>query len=105
METGFGGRPSKVIYNRKHSAITRVALSDFCWKKIFTGATWFHISGITLALGKKVRKAAMRAGREAKAAGATVRFDFTSPSTRWTTEEAKPVYQEILIHGLIKMLL
>ena len=24
LETGFGGRPSKVIYNRKHSAITRI---------------------------------------------------------------------------------
>lgn len=96
LETGFGGRPSKVIYNRKHSAITRVTLSDFCWKKIFTGATWFHISGITLALGEKVRKAAMRAVREAKAAGATVSFDFNYRSTLWTREEAKPVYQEIL---------
>ena len=24
LETGFGGRPSKVIYNRKHSSITRI---------------------------------------------------------------------------------
>lgn len=24
VETGFGGRPSRVIYNRKHSAITRI---------------------------------------------------------------------------------
>ena len=31
LETGFGGRPSKVIYNRKHSAITRVDESEFDW--------------------------------------------------------------------------
>ena len=28
VETGFGGRPSKVLYNRKHSAITRINESE-----------------------------------------------------------------------------
>lgn len=50
LETGFGGRPSKVIYNRKHSAITRIQEDEFDWKEIFSDATWFHLSGITLAL-------------------------------------------------------
>ncbi|MBQ9157857.1 MAG: sugar kinase, partial [Erysipelotrichaceae bacterium] len=28
VETGFGGRPSKVLYNRAHSAITRIGIDD-----------------------------------------------------------------------------
>jgi 2-dehydro-3-deoxygluconokinase len=93
LETGFGGRPSKVIYNRKHSAITRISLDEIDWKDVFCGATWFHISGITLALGEHVRKAAFRAVQEAKAAGAKISFDFNYRSTLWTVEEARPVYQ------------
>ena len=96
LETGFGGRPSKVIYNRRHSAITRVEIGDFQWKEIFRGAAWFHVSGITLALGEKVRQAALRAVREAKAAGATVSFDFNYRSTLWTVEETRPVYKEFI---------
>ena len=96
LETGFGGRPSKVIYNRKHSAITRVKINDFKWKKIFHGASWFHISGITLALGENVRRVAIRAAQEAKKAGAKVSFDFNYRSTLWTVEQAKPVYQEFM---------
>lgn len=96
LETGFGGRPSKVLYNRKHSAITRVELKEFCWKKIFKDVTWFHLSGITLALGDSVRKVALRAVREAKAAGAKISFDFNYRSTLWSTEEARPVYREFV---------
>lgn len=96
LETGFGGRPSKVIYNRKHSAITRVHAREFNFKKIFKGAKWFHISGITLALGEQVRKVAFRAAEEAKKAGATVSFDFNYRSTLWSIEQAKPVYKEFI---------
>ena len=35
LETGFGGRPSKVIYNRKHSAITRIQSDEFNFEEIF----------------------------------------------------------------------
>ncbi len=96
LETGFGGRPSKVIYNRKHSAITRVEESEFDWDNIFTGATWFHVSGITLALGERVRNVAMRAVREAKAHNVKVSFDFNYRAKLWTIEEARPAYKEIM---------
>ncbi len=96
LETGFGGRPSKVIYNRKHSAITRVSEDEFDWEKIFKDATWFHISGITLALGERVRKVAFRAAKEAKKYGVKVSFDFNYRSKLWSVEEAKPVYQNFM---------
>ena len=96
LETGFGGRPSKVIYNRKHSAITRISESEFDFEEIFNDATWFHLSGITLALGDKVRKVALRAVKEAQKHGVPVSFDFNYRSKLWTIEEARPVYKEIM---------
>ena len=96
LETGFGGRASKVIYNRKHSAITRIQEDEFDWEEIFTGATWFHLSGITLALGERVRAVALRAVKEAKKHGVPVSFDFNYRSKLWTVEEARPVYKEFM---------
>ncbi len=96
LETGFGGRPSKVIYNRKHSAITRVEEKEFKWAKIFKGASWFHISGITLALGERVRKVAIRAAKEAKKYGVKVSFDFNYRTKLWTIDEARPCYKEFM---------
>lgn len=96
LETGFGGRPSQVIYNRKHSAITRLEIDEVDWEAVFDGATWFHISGITLALGKRVRDAAFRAAEEAKKRGVRISFDFNFRSKLWTIEEAGPVYQSFV---------
>ena len=96
LETGFGGRPSKVIYNRKHSAITRIQEDEFNWEEIFKNATWFHLSGITLALGERVRKVALRAVKEAKKYNVPVSFDFNYRSRLWTVEEARPVYKEFM---------
>ncbi len=96
LETGFGGRPSKVIYNRKHSAITRIREDEFDWEDVFADATWFHLSGITLALGEKVRKVALRACIEAKKHNVPISFDFNYRSKLWTVEEARPVYKEFM---------
>ena len=96
LETGFGGRPSKVIYNRKHSAITRIQEDEFDWDEIFTDATWFHLSGITLALGERVRSVALRAVKEAKKHNVPVSFDFNYRAKLWTVEEARPVYKEFM---------
>ena len=96
LETGFGGRPSKVIYNRKHSAITRINENEFNFEEIFKDATWFHLSGITLALGDRVRKVALKAAKEAHKYGVPVSFDFNYRSKLWTVEEARPVYKEIM---------
>ena len=47
LEKGASQRPSKVIYDRAHSAIAEAASEDFNWEKIFEGADWFHFTGIT----------------------------------------------------------
>ena len=45
LEKGASQRPSKVIYDRAHSAIAEAQSSDFDWKRIFKDASWFHFTG------------------------------------------------------------
>ena len=71
-------------------------MTEFDWEEIFTGATWFHLSGITLALGPKVRQVALRAVKEAKKHNVPVSFDFNYRSKLWTVEEARPVYKQFM---------
>ena len=54
LEKGASQRPSKVVYDRKLSAISTAKREDFDWENIFAGATWFHFTGITPALGENV---------------------------------------------------
>lgn len=96
LETGFGGRPSKVIYNRKHSAITRIQSDEFNFEEIFKDATWFHVSGISLALNDRVKVFAIEAAKYAKEHGVKVSFDFNYRSKLWTIEEAIPAFREMI---------
>ena len=51
LETGYGIRPSKVIYDRKHSALTEYDFSNYDLGALLEGFDWLHLSGITPALG------------------------------------------------------
>lgn len=96
IETGFGGRPSKVIYNRKHSAVTRISDKEVNFDEIFKDATWFHLSGISLALGHNVRTFAYKCLQYCKKYNVTVSFDFNYRSKLWTIEEAKPHFKKVI---------
>lgn len=96
VETGFGGRPSKVLYNRKHSAVTRIELDEIDYDGVFKNASWFHLSGITLALGEKVRAAAFKCLEYCKKYNVMVSFDFNYRSKLWTIEESKPHYKKVI---------
>jgi len=50
LEAGANQRPSKVVYDRSYSAIAEAKPGDINWDRVFNGATWFHISGITPAI-------------------------------------------------------
>jgi len=96
VETGFGGRPSKVLYNRKHSAVTRIELDEIDYDSVFKNASWFHLSGITLALGEKVRAVAFKCLEYCKKYNVMVSFDFNYRSKLWTIEESKPHYKKVI---------
>jgi 2-dehydro-3-deoxygluconokinase len=53
VEPGASLRASQVIYDRAGSSISEADVSEFNFDKIFEGADWFHITGITPALSDK----------------------------------------------------
>ena len=95
-EKGASQRPSKVIYDRKNSAIASADPSSFNWEKIFDGADWFHITGITPALSDNLAKISVDAVKAAKKAGLTVSCDINYRSKLWSAEKARPVMTEIM---------
>lgn len=91
LETGASVRPSKVIYDRAHSAICEAKPSEFNFRKLLKGVSWLHITGITPALGKNCQAITLKALQAAKAMGITVSFDLNYRAKLWTKEEAQSV--------------
>ena len=96
LETGYGIRPSKVVYDRKHSAFSEYDFSKTDVKKMLEGYTWLHLSGITPALGTKCRDLILNCLKAAKEMNMTVSFDGNFRSTLWTWEEARDFCTECL---------
>ncbi len=96
LEKGASQRPSKVIYDRAHSAICEATTADFNWDEIFTeDTTWFHFTGITPALGDNVAEICLEACKAAKAKGITISCDLNYRKKLWTKEKAGKVMGEL----------
>ncbi len=94
-EKGASQRPSKVIYDRAGSAFALSSPADYDWANIFNGARWFHVTGITPALGQNVAEITIAACKAAKEAGLTVSTDLNYRKKLWTREEAGKVMSEV----------
>lgn len=92
LEEGEGARPSKVVYNRKHSSATLMAPKDFADDAIFKDAALLHISGITLALSASSQQTVLALIKKAKEAGVKISFDFNYRSKMMSIDEAKKIY-------------
>ena len=89
LETGYGIRPSKVIYDRKHSAITEYDFSKVDLDALLRGFDWLHLSGITPALSPSCADFILECIKKAKELGLTVSFDGNFRSRLWTWDEAR----------------
>ncbi len=96
LETGASMRPSKVIYDRAHSAIAEADVSDFDFDKIFDNADWFHFTGITPALGKKAQAVLKAALEAAKAKGVRVSVDLNYRKKLWAPAEAQACMSDLM---------
>ncbi len=103
LEKGASQRGSVCIYDRAHSAIAESTRADFDWDAIFTGADWFHFTGITPALGGELADICRDACKAAKAHGAKISFDPNHRAKLWTIDEAAPTMAEFaaMADGLI----
>lgn len=96
FERGASQRPSKVIYDRANSAFALSKAEEYDWERIFDGADWFHLTGITPALGDELAKASIEAVKAAKRLGLTVSCDINYRAKLWDKETAGRVMSEIL---------
>ena len=97
LEGGANQRPSKVVYDRAHSAIAECGPGDFDWGLIFTKAQWFHITGITPALTQSAADLSLEAVKAAKAAGVTVSCDFNYRGKLWKYGKTAPEVMQDLV--------
>lgn len=89
LETGYGIRPSKVIYDRKNSAFTEYDFSQVDLNALMEGFTWLHLSGITPALGPSCARLVLECMKVAREKGMTISFDGNFRSQLWTWEAAR----------------
>ena len=96
LETGASQRPSKVIYDRAHSAVSAIDGREVDWDALFRDAGWFHWTGITPALGEPCRQALEMACAAARRAGVTISCDLNYRKKLWSPQEAQQVMQPLM---------
>jgi len=90
LEAGANQRPSKVIYDRSHSAIAEAKPGDINWDKVFNGASWFHISGITPAISLSASELSLEAVKKAREKGITISCDLNFRKKLWKYGKSAP---------------
>jgi 2-dehydro-3-deoxygluconokinase len=104
LEAGANQRPSVVIYDRAHSAISEVVRGEIPWDEIFAGAGWFHISGITPAISESGARVSLEAVLHAKEKGLSISCDLNYRKNLWNYgKTAHEVMTEIVKHTDIVM--
>lgn len=89
LETGYGIRASKVIYDRKHSAMAEYDFGGVDLDALLEGYDWLHLSGITPALSPNCAQLILDLLRVGREKGLTVSFDGNFRSKLWSWEEAR----------------
>ena len=97
-EGGASQRASVVVYDRARSATSEIPPGAVDWSAVFTGAAWFHITGITPALGPQAVAATNEAVAAAKRAGARVSVDLNFRKKLWTEAAARQVMRPLMAH-------
>lgn len=96
LEKGASQRPSRIVYDRKHTAIAEAKIEDFEWDNIFKGASNLHMTGITPALSDTMPEVCLYAVKKAKEYGLTISCDLNYRKNMWTEEQAKACMEKLL---------
>jgi 2-dehydro-3-deoxygluconokinase len=88
-ETGASQRASTVLYDRANSAISEIPADAINWDRVMSRAEWFHVTGITPALGARAAAATVAAVTAAKRAGARISVDLNYRKKLWSTADAQ----------------
>jgi 2-dehydro-3-deoxygluconokinase len=99
VEVGTGPRPSVSIYDRGHSATSKITPGQVAWDELFgRGVRWFHTGGIYTALSEPAQQVAGEALAAAKSAGAVVSYDLNFRSKLWDSPSAIAATRPLVPH-------
>jgi 2-dehydro-3-deoxygluconokinase len=99
LETGANQRPSTVVYDRAGSSVSAVKPGEIDWDAAFTGADWFHISGVTPAISAEAAAVSLEAVVAARRHKVTVSCDYNYRANLWKYgRKAQDVMREIVQH-------
>ena len=98
LEFGAAPRPSSVVYDRKEAAIANLKPGVVPWAKVFAGAKWFHVTGITPGLSGSAAEVTKESLLAAKAAGLQTSVDLNYRVKLWTPAEAGKCMAELMAH-------
>ncbi|WP_041522692.1 sugar kinase [Gilvimarinus agarilyticus] len=97
IELGHSVRPSRVIYDRRYSAISQARVDEFNWHALLQDIEYLHLSGITPALSNACIDITLNAAKAAQKMGVKVSFDMNFRRSLWdSTDLAKEVFVELL---------
>jgi 2-dehydro-3-deoxygluconokinase len=100
LEGGANQRPSVVIYDRSGSSIAEAKSGDIDWARTFSGAAWFHITGITPAISASAAQLSLEAVRRAKEMGLTVSCDLNFRKNLWKYGKSAPEVMGELVRSV-----
>jgi 2-dehydro-3-deoxygluconokinase len=99
LETGANQRPSRVVYDREHSALAVAQPGIIDWPHALEGGAWFHVTGITPAISESAAELTLESMRQARAQGLTVSCDLNYRRSLWKWEK-KP---EAVMSDLVRL--
>lgn len=99
LETGAVARPSKVVYDRAHSAISTIQPGMVDWHEVFQGADWFHWTGITPAISESAALACLEAIKVANEMGIFVSCDLNYRKNLWKWGKTAAEVMPELVRG------
>jgi 2-dehydro-3-deoxygluconokinase len=85
-----------VIYDRARSAISELEPATVDWARIFQDAAWFHVTGITPALGERAAACTREAIEAARKAGAKISVDLNYRKKLWSEAQARSVMRPLM---------
>lgn len=89
VEHGATPRPTRVIYDRKDSALACIQPGMIDWESLLRGVRILHVGGITPALSASAAAAQREAIHAARAVGCLVSYDLNYRAQLWTLDEAR----------------
>jgi 2-dehydro-3-deoxygluconokinase len=96
LEFGAAPRASSVLYDRKGAAIAALRTGTVPWAKVFAGARWFHVTGITPGLSAAAAEVTREALAAARQAGVRTSVDLNYRVKLWTPQEAGKVMADLM---------